>query len=158
MPLLRLIECSVPSLVASRPLMRCCFRAWFDIPRNCCSTLANSLFVSDRYVAVVSPVCSRNFLILLMFPLLTASSLFKRSVSCLVDAPNRCHRLFEMFSITRNRVVTRDDSRFSAIVAANLPEVGDFWGLSQDSHVVALLIPDLVASALTPTTRYSYGS
>ena len=41
-------------------------------------------------------------------------------------------------------------------VAANIPEVQDFWWLSEDSHVAALLIPYLVASALAPTTRYTY--
>ena len=61
-----------------------------------------------------------------------------------------------MFTITRNGVVTRNDSQFSALVAENLPEVADYWGLIEESPVVAFLILDLVAWALAPTTRYSY--
>ena len=62
-----------------------------------------------------------------------------------------------MFAITQNGVVTMDDLRFSALVAENLQEVVFFWGLIEESHVVALLTPDLAALALAPTTRYSYG-
>ena len=62
-----------------------------------------------------------------------------------------------MFAITRNGVVTMDDLRFSALVAENLQEVVFFWGLIEESYVVALLTPDLAALALAPTTRYSYG-
>ena len=62
-----------------------------------------------------------------------------------------------MFAVTQNGVVTIDDLRFSALVAENLQEVVFFWGLIEESYVVALLTPDLAALALAPTTRYSYG-
>ena len=45
---------------------------------------------------------------------------------------------------------------FSGLIAAVLPKVKDLWGLNLDAREAALLIPDLVAFALAPTTRYSY--
>ena len=53
--------------------------------------------------------------------------------------------------------MTRDDLRFYAIMAANITELQDIWGLCEDSRIAALLIPDLVALALALTTRYNSG-
>ena len=59
-----------------------------------------------------------------------------------------------MFAITKNGVVTMDDLRFSALVAENLQELVFFWGLIEESHVVALVTPDLAALALAPTKQF----
>ena len=61
-----------------------------------------------------------------------------------------------MFLIGSEGRILRDDSRFASLVDASIPNVRDFQDLQPQACVAALLIPDLIASSLAPTTRYSY--
>ena len=61
-----------------------------------------------------------------------------------------------MFSIGSDGSISRDDSRFASLVDASVPNVRDFQDLQPQARVAALLIPDLIASSLSSTTRYAY--
>ena len=61
-----------------------------------------------------------------------------------------------MFSIGSDGRISRDDSRFASLVDASVPNVRDFQDLQPKARMAAHLIPDLIASSLAPTTRYSY--